>query len=45
VPVLVRAPAADVTPGLHEINMLAVARSPDGKEVVVTEKSSFFVPR
>ncbi len=45
VPVLVRAPTADVTPGLHEINMLAVARSPEGKEVVVTEKSSFFVPR
>jgi len=45
VPVVVRAPAADLPPGLHEISVLSVARSPDGREVSVAERSSFFVPR
>ncbi|CAM5345894.1 cytochrome c oxidase accessory protein CcoG [Eoetvoesiella caeni] len=45
VPVVVRAPASDMTPGVHEISLLAVARSPEGRETSVAEKSSFFVPR
>lgn len=45
VPVVVRAPASDMTPGVHDISLLAVARSPDGRETSVAERSSFFVPR
>lgn len=45
VPVVVRAPAQQVKPGLYDIELKAVAQSVDGRETTVVERSSFFVPK
>ncbi|MBF6617395.1 MAG: cytochrome c oxidase accessory protein CcoG [Candidimonas sp.] len=45
VPVVVRAPAGALTPGLHEIELTTVGNYGSDREVTVVERSSFFVPR
>ena len=45
VPVVLRAPADKIQPGLHEIELQVVGHSDDGRETRVLERSSFFVPR
>lgn len=45
VPVVVRVPADQAQPGLHEIELNVVGRSGDGHETHVKERSSFFVPK
>ena len=45
VPIVVRAPAEQAQPGLHDIQLRVRATAADGHETVVTEGSSFFVPR
>lgn len=45
VPVVVRAPADQNKPGIHDIELRTVGHYPDGRDVGVVEKSSFYVPR
>ncbi len=45
VPVVVRAPVAQVESGLYEIQIQAEGTSDEGKTSVVKERSSFFVPK
>lgn len=45
VPVVVRAPAQALTPGLHQIELTTVGDYGPEREVTVVEQSSFFVPR
>src|SRR5690606_22703247 len=44
VPIVVRVPVGTVDPGLHEIEFHAHARSEEGRDVEVVERSSFYVP-
>lgn len=45
VPFVVRAPAGQVSSGLHEIELHAVGHYDEGDETTVVERSSFFVPK
>src|SRR5690606_4163773 len=45
VPVVVQAPAAGAAPGLYDIQLQVTATSDQGRRTVVTEASSFYVPR
>ncbi|NYT61365.1 cytochrome c oxidase accessory protein CcoG [Alcaligenaceae bacterium] len=45
VPVVVRAPATSIEPGLYDIRLKAVAKFESGRETTVVERSSFFVPK
>src|SRR5690606_34811452 len=45
VPVVVRTPAGQVSPGLHDIELNVVGTYDDGREATVVERSSFFVPK
>lgn len=45
VPVVVQAPASAAEPGLYDIKLQVTALSSTGQETVVTEASSFYVPR
>src|SRR5690606_13044160 len=45
VPVVVQAPAAGAQPGLYDISLKVTARSGQGPETVVTEATSFYIPR
>ncbi|MGB3289265.1 MAG: cytochrome c oxidase accessory protein CcoG [Burkholderiaceae bacterium] len=45
VPVVVRAPASKLTPGLHDIELTVVGRYEEQGEAKVVERSSFFVPK
>ena len=45
VPVVVQAPAAGSQPGLYDIQLRVTASSGQGRETVVTEATSFYVPR
>src|SRR5690606_6898763 len=44
VPIVVRMPVGQADPGLHDIELQAKAVSEGGREVIVVEHSSFFVP-
>ncbi|WP_397475705.1 cytochrome c oxidase accessory protein CcoG [Pusillimonas sp.] len=44
VPIVVRAPAAESSPGLYDIQLQLTATSDQGRETVVTEATSFYVP-
>ena len=43
-PVVVRVPVGEAGPGLHDIEIRAAAKSEGGREAVVVERSSFYVP-
>ncbi|NYT35257.1 cytochrome c oxidase accessory protein CcoG [Allopusillimonas soli] len=45
IPVVVKAPAAQAPPGLHNIALSGAGHYPQGGEIHVLEKTSFFVPR
>ncbi|TEA77363.1 cytochrome c oxidase accessory protein CcoG [Allopusillimonas ginsengisoli] len=45
VPVVVRAPAGQSQPGLHDIQIRTIGHYDHGRDIAVTEKSSFYVPR
>ncbi|HEY9280539.1 MAG TPA: 4Fe-4S dicluster domain-containing protein, partial [Eoetvoesiella sp.] len=45
VPVVVRAPASQLSSGLYNIDLTVVGYTMDGRAVIVTEPSSFFVPK
>jgi cytochrome c oxidase accessory protein FixG len=45
VPIVVRAPAAEVAPGLHDIELSAVNKSSRSRNAAVIERSSFYVPK
>ncbi len=45
VPVVLRAPAGQVAPGLHDIEMKITGEYEDGRKAEVAERSSFFVPK
>lgn len=44
VPIVVRVPVGQAGPGLHDIEFRADAQSDEGREVLVVERSSFYVP-
>jgi hypothetical protein len=45
VPVVLRAPAAGLSPGLYDIHFQAVGQRADQQDTTVIEQSSFYVPR
>lgn len=45
VPIVLRARAGQVTPGLHDIEMKIEGEYENGRKAVVVERSSFFVPK
>jgi cytochrome c oxidase accessory protein FixG len=45
VPIVLRAPAGKVSPGLHDIELTVVGKYEDEREATVVERSSFFVPK
>jgi len=45
IPVVVKASAAQAQPGLHNIELSGAGHYPQGGEIHVLEKTSFFVPR
>lgn len=45
VPIIIRAPAAKLEPGIFDVNIDADAVDEDGKQINLSEKTSFYVPR
>lgn len=45
VPIVVRAPMAGLSPGLYDMDLTFIAESDSGRNIAVTEQSSFYVPQ